>query len=207
MKAIVPFKLKDPKTRLSNVLSLEERAELARRMLLDVLDVLAEFAEVVVLVPPKTELDLDVKVEEDDRDLNSAINARLRRDTAVVMSDLPLINREVLRSFFESEGDVVLAPGRKGGTNMLLVRVDEFRVSYHYGSFFKHLEIAKRLNLRVSVFDSFYASVDVDDESDLLELMLHGRGKRSWDYLRSIGFEVDFSSKDPKLVRVFQEPS
>ena len=207
MMAIVPFKLKDPKSRLSKVLSLNERIELAKRMLSDVLDTLTNFVDVTVLVPPKTELDLDVKVEEDDRDLDSAINARLKRDTAVVMSDLPLINEDVLKRFFETEGDVVLAPGRKGGTNMLLVRVDDFRVSYHYGSFFKHLEIARKLNLKVEVFDSFYASVDVDDESDLLELMLHGKGKRSWDYLRSIGFDIDFSSKDPKLVRVSREPS
>ncbi len=203
MRAIVPFKLSNPKSRLSTVLSLEERRGLAKAMLLDVLEVVNEFFdETIVLVPPNTDLDVDCRVEEDERDLNSAINDRLERNTAVVMSDLPLLSYGVMRRFLETEGDIVIAPGRKGGTNMLLVRVNGFRVSYHYGSFLKHVRIAEEMGLRVGIFDSFYASVDVDEEEDLLELMLHGRGKRSWSYLRSLGFDVDLSEEQPKLVRV-----
>ncbi len=201
MRVIIPFKLENPKSRLSSVLSLEERKNLAKNMLLDVVDVVSKFADVTVLVPPKTHLDIDVDVEEDWRDLNSAINSRIKRDTAVIMSDLPLLNERVLERFFSLDGDVVMAPGRKGGTNMLLVRDERFRVSYHYGSFFKHISIAERLGLRVGILDSFYASLDIDEESDLLELLMHGRGKRSAEYLRSIGFEVDFSKKDPTLIR------
>ncbi len=202
MKALIPFKLKNPKSRLSSLLSLEERIELAKAMLMDVLDVVSEFAdEVIVLAPPNTDIDLDVKVEEDERDLDSAVNSRISKNTAVIMADLPLLNFETLERFLECEGDVVIAPGRKGGTNMLLVRDERFRVSYHYGSFFKHVSIAKKLGLKVRVFDSFYASLDIDDESDLLELLMHGRGKRSWKFLKGIGFDVDFSEKDPKLVR------
>ncbi len=202
MKALIPFKLKNPKSRLSSLLSLEERIELAKAMLMDVLDVVSEFAdEVIVLAPPNTEIDLDVNVEEDERDLDSAVNSRISKNTAVIMADLPLLNFETLERFLECEGDVVIAPGRKGGTNMLLVRDERFRVSYHYGSFFKHVSIAEKLGLKVRVFDSFYASLDIDDESDLLELLMHGRGKRSWKFLREIGFDVDFSEKDPKLVR------
>ncbi len=202
MRVVIPFKLKNPKSRLSSILSLDERINLAKLMLLDVIDVVSKFTDdIVVLVPPNTELDLSVKIEEDSRDLDSAINARIERGIAIVMSDLPLLNENVLRRFFNSEGDVVIAPGRKGGTNMLLIRDERFRVSYHYGSFFKHIAIAKRLGLRVEIFDSFYASVDIDDESDLLELLMHGEGKRSYEYLKSIGFGVDLSKKDPELIR------
>lgn len=203
MRVIVPFKLKNPKSRLSSILSLEERINLAKFMLMDVIDVISEFTnDITVLVPPNTKLDLNVKIEEDSRDLDSAINARIERDVSIIMSDLPLLNFKTLERFFSSEGDVVIAPGRKGGTNMLLIRDERFRVSYHYGSFFKHVAIAKRLGLKVKIFDSFYASVDIDDEIDLLELLMHGEGKRSHRYLKSIGFRVDFSKKDPELVRI-----
>ncbi len=207
MRVIIPFKLKNPKTRLSSILSLEERVELAKRMLLDVLDAVTPVADdVIVLCPKGTELELEVRIEEDDSDLDEAVNRRLRGETAVIMSDLPLISEEIVRRFFETDGDVVIAPGRKGGTNMLLVRDERFKVSYHYGSFLKHIRIARDMGLNVSVFDSFYASVDIDDEGDLLELMLHGEGKRSKSFLESIGFKVDFSERDPKLVRVWSRP-
>ena len=133
--------------------------------------------------------------------MDSAINARIERDTAIIMADLPLLNERVLRRFFDSDADLVIAPGRKGGTNMLLIRDERFRVSYHYGSFFKHISIAKKLGLKVDILDSFYASIDIDDESDLLELLMHGKGKRSHEYLTTIGFKVDFSKKDPELIR------
>ncbi len=219
MRALIPFKLSNPKSRLSSLLSLEERRELAYNMLLDVVEVVGRFVdEMLVLVPPDTEAIVDfaelkgvcakgLEIVEDERDLDTAVNTRLERDTAVIMSDLPLLTEEVLERFFQTEGDVVIAPGRRGGTNMLLVRVEGFRVSYHYGSFFKHLTIARRMGLRVRIFDSFYASLDIDEEDDLLELLMHGERKRSRRYLKSIGFEVDLSEEQPKLIRAFREPS
>ncbi len=202
MKVMIPFKLKNPKSRLSSILTLDERIHLAKLMLKDVVDVVSKFTDdILILVPPNTEVEIDAKIEEDSRDLDSAVNARIVGDTAIIMSDLPLLNVKTLKRFFDCDGDIVIAPGRKGGTNMLLIRDERFRVSYHYGSFFKHIAIAERLGLKVEIFDSFYASLDIDDESDLLELLMHGKGKRSCEYLRSIGFEVDFSKKDPTLVR------
>ncbi len=200
MKVVIPFKTSNPKSRLSGILSDDERYELAFHMLLDVIDAAKSAgAEVKVVSPQK--LDLDVEVVEDSRSLDECVNDELREvPKAIVMSDLPLINAEILKRFFSCSGDVVIAPGRKGGTNMLLVKREGFRVSYHYGSFLKHLDIAKKLGFSCEIFDSFFASVDIDDESDLLELMLHGKGKRSWKYLRSLGFDVEFS-KVPKLVR------
>ncbi len=202
MKVIIPFKLKNPKSRLASILSPDERIELAKLMLLDVVEVVSKFTDdILILTPPNAKLDLEFRIEEDSRDLDSAINARIERDTAVIMADLPLLNEKVLERFFDSDADLVIAPGRKGGTNMLLIRDERFRVSYHYGSFFKHVSIAKELGLKVEIFDSFYASIDVDDESDLLELLMHGDGKRSHEYLKAIGFGVDFSKKDPELIR------
>jgi len=207
MKVIIPFKLNNPKSRLSSILSLEERRKLAELMLEDVLDVVLKFTDnIIVLVPENMHLSLDVEVVEDRRDLNDAINSRIEKDTAIIMSDLPLLNYKVLKDFLNCDGDIIIAPGRRGGTNMLLIRDERFKVSYHYGSFLKHVEIAKKLGLKVEIFDSFYASIDIDNEQDLLELLIHGKGKKSYDFLLSIGFKLDLSNKEPKLVRVYHKP-
>lgn len=204
---VVPFKPINPKSRLSGVLSEEERKKLAELMLIDVINALrAHELEIKVISTSKLDLDLEVEVVEDERSLDDCINSELEEvPKAVVMSDLPLLNSETLERFLNCEGDVVIAPGRKGGTNMLLVRKKGFRVSYHYCSFLKHLNIARSSGFRCRVFDSFYSSVDVDDEGDLLELMIHGEGKLSRSYLEDIGFRIKFD-RTPALVRVRAGP-
>ncbi len=217
---LIPFKLKNPKTRLSRVLDLEERKNLAILMLSDVLEsikIVENVGKVIVAVPEeetaricrkmvgKIETAEKVEILVDERDLNDLVNYHISKlvdsktSLAVIMADLPLLNPSLLNDFFNSKGEVVLSPGRKGGTNMILIRSPVFRVSYHYGSFMKHIEIAKSRNLSVEIFDSFYSSVDIDDESDLLELLIHGEGKKSGEYLKSLGYSVNCSNKDPKI--------
>lgn len=202
MKVVVPFKPINPKSRLATILSEEERIELAKLMLIDVLKVLKDAGlEVKVIATSHLVIPEDVEVVEDRRSLDESINAELLEiPKAVVMSDLPLLNRETIQRFLESEGDVVIAPGRRGGTNMLLVRKNGFKVSYHYCSFLKHVKIAKSMDFSLKVFDSFYASVDIDCEEDLLELLIHGEGKLSKSYLENIGLRIEFE-KIPKLRR------
>jgi len=205
---VVPFRPINPKSRLSGVLSEEERKKFAELMLIDVINVLrAHELEIKVISTSKLDLDLEVELVEDQRSLDECINSELEEvPKAVVMSDLPLLNSETLERFLNCEGDVVIAPGRKGGTNMLLVRKKGFKVSYHYCSFLKHLNIARSSGFRWRVFDSFYSSVDVDDEGDLLELMIHGEGKLSRSYLEDLGFRIKFD-RIPALVRVRADPN
>ncbi len=201
MRVLIPFRPVNPKTRLSEVMSREERERFAFCMLLDVLRALENFdCDVRIISTHPMSLE-GYEVEVDSRELDEAINSRIEGETAVIMPDIPLINEKVLERFFGTEGDVVIAPGRRGGTNMILIRKDVFRVSYHYCSYVKHSKRAKDLKLRLSTFDSFFASVDVDRPEDLLEIMIHGEGKISYDYLKSIGFKVEFE-REPKLVRV-----
>ncbi len=205
MRILIPFKASNPKSRLSSLLSDEERKKLAVLMLADVVDAVKPFGEVRIACPTNISVN-GAEVVIDTSDLNTTVNRALEEvPIAVIMSDLPLLNFKTLKRFFETEGDVVIAPGRKGGTNMLLVRKKGFRVSYHYGSFFKHLEFAEKMGFKATVFDSFYSSVDIDDESDLLELMMHGMGKRSREFLKSIGFEVRFEETPRLERRVFMQ--
>ncbi|RLI86819.1 MAG: 2-phospho-L-lactate guanylyltransferase [Archaeoglobales archaeon] len=198
MLILIPFKPVNPKSRLSEILSDREREGLAKAMLLDVLDSLDGDVRIISTHPFNLE---GYDVEVDERELDVAVNSRIEGETAVIMSDLPLINKKVVEEFFDTKGDVVIAPGRRGGTNMILIRDPRFKVSYHYCSFLKHVEIAKSLNLRVEIFDSFYASVDVDTPEDLLEILIHGRGKRSYVYLHSIGFRLKFE-REPNILRM-----
>ena len=77
----------------------------------------------------------------------------------------------------KSEGDVVLAPGRGGGTNMILVRNPQFRTCYEGLSFPKHLDQARGLGLQAGVFYSYLAGCDIDEPQDLAEVLLHGKGR------------------------------
>ncbi len=208
---VIPFKPQNPKSRLSDILSLQERSRLVELMLQDVIETSKLCSDdVLVLATELGELNCDCKVKEDKRDLNEALNSvieelvegkeGLRDGVAIVMSDLPLLTPGTLKEFLNCEGDVVIAPGRRGGTNLLLIRDSRLRVSYHYGSFHNHIQTAEELGISPRVFDSFYASTDIDDKDDLLELMLHGKG-RAKDFLLDIGFSVDSSSPEPVLTR------
>jgi 2-phospho-L-lactate guanylyltransferase len=201
MRVVIPFKATNPKSRLSKILDESEREEFAKYMLLDVIESLKPFGYEIKIITPENVCVEGAEVCVDRRSLDECINDELKDvPVAVVMSDLPLLNPSTLKRFFESEGDVVIAPGKKGGTNMLLVRKKGFRVSYHYGSFFKHIKIAEELGFGYSIFDSFYSAVDIDDENDVLELMMHGINKKSRSYLERMGFKVEYL-KEPRLVK------
>jgi len=210
INVIIPFKPSNPKSRLSSILSRDERLLLAESMLRDVYEAVREVIDaenIAVISPEPFQKEwFQGRVLVDERSLDECVNStiinRCSNDAvAIIMSDLPLLSGKILQEFFSADGDVVAAPGRKGGTNMLLVRDSKFRVSYHFGSFFRHMRTAESMGLRFTIFDSFLASVDIDEPSDVLELMLHGSGKHSYQFLASLGFYVDFSSKDPTLRR------
>lgn len=211
VKIVIPFKPQNPKSRLSNILSLQERSRLVEFMLQDVVETAKLCSDdVMVLASELKDFNCDCVVREDSQNLNEAINSVIdeffaekeviEEGVAIVMSDLPLSTPGTLTQFLKCEGDIVIAPGRRGGTNLLLIRDSRFRVSYHYSSFHKHIWRAEELGISAEVFDSFYASTDIDDKDDLLELMLHGKG-RAKDFLLNIGFIVDTSSPEPVLRR------
>ncbi len=187
MRVVVPFATNEPKTRLSELLSPTERVAFSRAMLADVLVAVRGAGgdpEVLATAP----LDIDVSSTIDDRPLTAAVNGALDSETAVVMADLPLVAPETLRELFETPGDVVLAPGRGGGTNALLSRHPEFRVDYHEGSFLKHRAAATEIG-SVGLVDSHRLATDIDEPADLVELLIHGDGAAA-EWLREAGFEL-----------------
>ena len=108
---------------------------------------------------------------------------------AVVMADLALVTPAALEGLFEPATEVVLAPGRGGGTNALVARHPDFFVDYHGASFRDHREIAREAGADLAVVDSFRLATDIDEPADLVEVLLHGEGS-AHDWLDAAGFEL-----------------
>lgn len=203
MRTIIPFDSTDPKRRLSPVLSREERAAFARAMLGDVLEALEPTSlEPTVLTTDPLEMTLPVPVRIDDRPLDPLVNKAIEAGTpvAVLMADLPLLNPATVRQLQDTNGDVVLAPGRGAGTNAMVVRDDAFAVDYHGASFRDHRRIARDRGLEVGTVDSFRLSTDVDEPADLLEVLVHGED-RAATWLERAGFAVRIEEGRPAAVR------
>lgn len=190
MRVVVPFAAEQPKTRLGNVFTPDERRAFARVMLSDVLAALREAGhvpEILSTIP----LDIDVPTTVDERSLNIAVNAIFDAGTptAVVMADLPLCTPEALSRLFSSTADIVLAPGRGGGTNALVARHPDFRVSYHGVSYRDHRERARAIGASVETIDSYRLGTDIDERADLAEALVHGEG-RTREWLDERGIEL-----------------
>ena len=206
MEVIVPFSTERPKSRLSAVLTPDERAAFARTMLQDVLAAIdAADGEPRILATGAVGIDLPSPVEIDDRPLTDAVNAaiddRLGNDgaerVAVVMADLALATPNALRELFAAgrEAEVAIAPGRGGGTNAFVAGHPAFRVDYHGASYLDHRRIADEIGAGVRVVDSHRLATDVDEPADLAELLIHaeadGDGGRAARWLRDAGFALD----------------
>ncbi|VVB92494.1 2-phospho-L-lactate guanylyltransferase [uncultured archaeon] len=197
MRAVIPFKRTNAKSRLSPLLSGKEREELAMAMLNDVTEALLGsgcFEVIDVLSTSIIEV-RGVNIVLTDKGLNEALNEYLQKMTShsinepvlIIMADIPLVSTGNIRDITSSPADIVIAPGRMGGTNALFIRdPSSFRVDYYGASFLKHNDIASRNGLKIEVFDSFNLSTDIDEVADLAEVLLHGKGHAS-RYLEKLG--------------------
>jgi 2-phospho-L-lactate guanylyltransferase len=202
MRVVVPFAVETPKTRLADALAPAERRAFARAMLRDVLDAVqgtGHRPEVLASAPLDAdgEFDAAVPVTVDERPLTTAVNGVLEEwaadgaaePLAVVMADLALATPAALERLFGTAGDVVLVPGRGGGTNAFVTRHPDFRVDYHDASIRDHRRAAREAGASLAEVDSFRLSSDVDEPADLVEVLLHGDGAaREW--LVEAGFTV-----------------
>ncbi len=197
---VIPFKNQGAKSRLVSVLTPQERQLLSFAMLKDVLHAVLGLGWATVLSRPRLDaakVGYDVEIAESELDLNDALNAFIAgeamqgwpSDILIVMADLALLTQKDVAGILSCPGDVVLCPGRGGGTNMILIRSPEFRTCYQGVSFPKHLDYARQAGLEVSVFESFRAGSDIDCPEDLAEVLLHGQGEARV-LLEKMGFSV-----------------
>jgi len=198
VQVVIPFKLENAKSRLAPMLLPEERKQLAYAMLRDVLEAVSGTGLVTILSRPgfhELKLRLDVDVVESGLELNDALNSFIEKwegmgwptDLLIVMSDLALLTKDDMLGILGTPGDVVLSPGRGGGTNMVLIRRPEFRTCYTGISFTRHLNFAQRLGMQVGIYSSYRAGCDIDEPTDLTEVLIHGQGV-TLRLLKSLGF-------------------
>lgn len=191
--AIIPVKpLKRGKSRLSSILSVEERTNLNKRMLTNMLNCLRDVPQVdnfiVISYDPSTlaiARDLGAKTVLESRITN--LNRALRKATAVAKAfnatqvlilpaDLPLINTEDIIRFIKQRGEppeiIISSDFRQNGTNALLVNPIG-TIEYDFGewSFKKHIEQAEREKMRIDIckIESLMYDLDIPEDIELLK--------------------------------------
>lgn len=187
--AVVPVKpLRRGKSRLSGVLSEDERTALNKRLLIHTVDTLTKLPELEqVLVVSRDSEALAIARLHGARtvleDSASHLNIALERATAVATSyaargvlilpaDLPNITPDDVRTLISTAkhgASVVIAPDHHGtGTNALLVRPPGL-ISYSFGenSFKRHMAQIEDKQIKVEVIEMPCLAQDVDYPEDL----------------------------------------
>ncbi len=198
---IVPVKpLKRAKSRLSSVLSAEQRFEFAEAMYRQVLSVVLQAQSVagVLVISRDTKAlsiarDMGVKTiqESSPSDLNPALHratqmAKLwRADATLILPvDLPFLTvNDVDQMVGMGRGEdpcIVIATDReKDGTNAMLIRPpDLIGFQYGDGSFIRHVSAAREQKAKVYIYASDTISLDIDVVADLNtynEIVLSGQ--------------------------------
>jgi 2-phospho-L-lactate guanylyltransferase len=198
MRAVIPFKKSNAKSRLGALLCEREREDLAMAMLADVAGTLAgsDCFDVIDILSTSPIYVENTNIVLTEMGLNEALNEYLGKMSShninepvlIIMADIPLVSKKNIMDIVSSQAEIVIVPGRMGGTNAIFIQNPlSFHVDYYGASFLKHLEIAK--DLCVEVFDSFNLSTDIDEVSDLAEVLIHGKG-HSKLYLEQIGLKI-----------------
>jgi 2-phospho-L-lactate guanylyltransferase len=187
--AIVPVKpLRRGKSRLAKVLTEDERTNLNKTMLINILKTLQSVEEVdTTLVvsrdPSALSLAREFKARTVLEDGSPELNTALRRaalvakvyqvqEILVLPADLPLLKPENLKEFISHSGrppEIVIAPDRwHNGTNALYINPAGL-IEFHYGpgSFNIHVNNAKAANARIDIVESPVFGLDLDLPEDL----------------------------------------
>lgn len=208
MKAVIPYKKASAKSRLSPVLTREEREEFVELMLNQVIDTLKEagIGTIDILSPSTYGLENMTKANVllDKSDLNEALNRYLKQaeePVIIVMADLPLLSSKHVKEIISAKKDVCVVPGKGGGTNSLFIKnPSRYTVRYYGSSFLTHCSIAEETGQSVEVYDSLFAGTDIDEPEDLVELLIHGSGAAK-EYI-SKKFRLEMSRGRVRLVHI-----
>lgn len=204
--AIVPIKpLLHGKSRLSGVLSAQQRNRLNIFLLEHTLSVLMEVAEIaeVLVISRDPEalrraqgLGACTLQEEEFPDLNQALRqatnfvlAQHGQSVLIIPADLPLLCQADLQALLRCAGDgtgIVIVPDRRReGTNALLVQPPgQIDYAFGVGSFGLHCSAAQRAGVSLKICDLPLVALDLDLPEDL-------------DAFRQMNVKTDFIPIEP----------
>jgi 2-phospho-L-lactate guanylyltransferase len=187
--AIVPVKpLRRGKSRLSSILSEDERTALNQQLLSNTLRTLSlvnQIDKIMVVSRDPAALTLArdfgarTVLENGNPELNMALRraamvakTQMANEILIIPADLPLITKEDVESFLTRKAkppEVIISPDRrKDGTNMLYISPAGL-INFHYGtgSFQKHMSEAKSTGARIEIVESTSLGLDLDVPEDL----------------------------------------
>ncbi len=186
---VIPVKpLNQAKTRLSQVLTPQERQQLAETMFRHVLGVVQHIPKLMgTLVISRDNKALAIAREYGARTVQESgapeLNSALMRATQVISrlngsaililpADLPLLEAEDVQGIIrmgENESSLVIATDQhEDGTNALFTRPPGL-IDYAYGpgSFARHMDKAREVGAEVHIYHSERLSLDIDMPADL----------------------------------------
>jgi 2-phospho-L-lactate guanylyltransferase len=187
--AIVPVKpLRRGKSRLSPVLSEDERTALNQTLLTNTLKILSSVPQIdrIMVVsrdPAALTLARDfgarTVLENGNPELNTALRrasmvakTHLANEILIIPADLPLISKFEIEAFLKRSGnppEIIISPDRRrDGTNMLYINPAGL-IQFHYGtgSFQKHMAEAETSGARIEIVESTSLGLDLDIPEDL----------------------------------------
>lgn len=206
--AIIPVKkFENSKTRLSPMLSEQERICLSSLMLDDTLSVLAgvrSLQQLVVVSGDRQAEEIAIKRgarflhEEKESGVNSAVAladsycaGQSADATVVIPQDLPLLDPvdvAMACDLAENEaGCIVICPSlRYDGTNLLLRKPASVMETYYDSdSYETHIKVASRMGIPVKLFFSKKLMSDVDIPEDAMQLAKEAGSNKTLEFLKS----------------------
>jgi 2-phospho-L-lactate guanylyltransferase len=187
--AIVPVKpLRRGKSRLSTVLSQDERTALNQNLLVNSLKTLSSVEEIdTILVVSRDPAALTIAreygartvLENGSPELNTALKRAamvaktyMANEIMVIPADLPLLKKSDLEFILQHSGkppEIIIAPDRRrDGTNALYINpAGLIQFSYGPGSFERHLALAGKVNARIEIIEMPSLGLDLDLPEDL----------------------------------------
>ena len=212
MWAVIPVKqISQAKQRLSKILSSEERRDFFSAMLEDVLTIMVkiDFFEKIILA---TNCLHAISIAErhgithfetgPDDGLNLAagetVNHLLENgisDMFLIPADIPLITEEEINSAIKahpSAPSLTIVPSRdKLGSNCLLLSPPSMMpLKFGPNSYFRHLEIAQSNGLKINTMELPGFGLDIDEPTDLFELLNLEGDTRSQKYIRHLNLVI-----------------
>lgn len=187
--AIVPVKpLRRGKSRLSSVLTEEERTALNQNLLSNTIKTLSSVERIdTIMVVSRDPGALTLAREYGARTVlengNPELNTALRRaalvaktylanEILIIPADLPLITKNEIEAFLSFSGnppEVIISPDRRrDGTNMLYINpAGLIPFSYGAGSFAKHIADSEKTGAHLEIVESTPLGLDLDLPEDL----------------------------------------
>jgi 2-phospho-L-lactate guanylyltransferase len=180
------------KSRLAELLSIEERIKLNRALFSHTLTIIhqSKWLNHGIVISKGSEalqiaegFGFSTMVENPPYGLNRSLRKVLRdsklelaASITIIPSDLPLITIEELNNLFDirvrQDGLIIVPDRKREGTNVLSVMPPD-AISFQYGrdSFKKHINSARSVSIDVIIRESTSLGIDLDTEADMIEIL------------------------------------